>query len=86
MEKFETVYVVGKCINATVVIKGLEDETFESQDLNLSFDDTGQLDQEIDFNSLPTIKPDIRLPKTDFYWKLANDLFTANRKCKQEAY
>ena len=57
------------------VIKGLEEETFESHDLNQSLDDTGQPDQEIELNSLPNIKPGIRLPKTDLDWKLANDFF-----------
>ena len=43
--------------------------------LHSQLDDTGQPDQEIKLNSLPNIKPGIRLPKTDLDWKLANDFF-----------
>jgi len=57
------------------VIKGLEQETFEHQDINQSYDDTGQFDDEIDFSTMPDIKPGVRLPTSDLDWKLANDFF-----------
>ena len=57
------------------VIKGLEQETFEYQDINQSYDDTGQLDNEIDLSTMPDIKPGVRLPTSDLDWKLANDFF-----------
>ena len=60
------------------VIKGLEQETFDSVDVNETYDDTGQNEHQIISNSIPTIKPGIKLPKSDYYWKLANDFFTAS--------
>ena len=60
------------------VIKGLEQETFDSVDVNETYDDTGQIEHQINSNSLPTIKPGIKLPKSDYDWKLANDFFTAS--------
>ena len=57
------------------VIKGLEQETFAHEDINQTYDDTGQLDDEIDFSTMPDIKPGARLPTSDLDWKLANDFF-----------
>ena len=54
------------------VFKGLEQETFEHQDINQTYDDTGQLDNEIDLSTMPDIKPGVRLPTSDLDWKLAN--------------
>lgn len=39
------------------------------------FDDTGQLDYEIDLDSLPYIKPGIRLPNLDLNQKLRSEFF-----------
>ena len=57
------------------VITGLEQETLEHQDINQSYDDTGQLDNEIDVSTMPDIKPGARLPTPELDWKLANDFF-----------
>ena len=42
------------------VIKGLEQETFEHQDRNQTYDDTGQPDYEIDLNAMHDIKPGVK--------------------------
>ena len=58
------------------VIKGLEHETYES--LEHCKIDTGQnVSTDIDWDLLPSIKPGIRLPKTDLDWTLANAYFVA---------
>ena len=46
-------------------------------DVNKTYDDTGQIEHQIKSNSIPTIKPGINLPKSNYDWKLANDFFTA---------
>ena len=58
------------------VIRDLEEETFESLEQN-NLNDTGQNDDNIDWDSLPTIKQGITLPKSDEQWKLANKYFAA---------
>ena len=60
------------------VLKGLEQENFDSVDVNETYDDTGQIERQINSNSIPTIKPDIKLPKSDYDWKLADDFFTTS--------
>ena len=60
------------------VIKGLSEETFESLDTDEASDDTGQIEHNIDFTSTPKIKAGVKLPKSDFDWKLANDFFAAS--------
>ena len=60
------------------VIKGLDQQTFESVDLNQTYDDTGQIDHQIDFKSIPNIKPGAKLPKSDNDWKLANNFFASS--------
>ena len=58
------------------VIKGLENETYES--LQNHGIDTGQSDcSAIDWDSLPSVKPGIKLPKSDLDWQLANSYFAA---------
>ena len=57
------------------VVKGLEQKTFEHQDINQTYDDTGQLDNEIEFSTMPDVRPGAGLPASDFEWKLANDFF-----------
>ena len=57
------------------VIKGLEQETFEHQHITQIYDDTGQLDNEIYFSTMPGTKPGVRIPTSDLDWKLANDFF-----------
>ena len=51
---------------------------FDSVDINETYDDTGQIEHQINVNSIPTIKPGIRLPTSDDDWKLANDCFSAS--------
>ena len=58
------------------VRKGLEQETFDSLDINEAYDDTGQIEHQINVKSIPTIKPGIKLPKFDYDWKLKNDFFS----------
>ena len=41
------------------VIKGLEQETFQHQDRNQTYDDTGQPNYEIDLNAMTDIKPGV---------------------------
>ena len=58
------------------VIKGLENETFESLESNDI--DTGQTAcNAIDWDSLPNVKPGIKLPKRDLDWQSANNYFAA---------
>ena len=58
--------------------KDLDEETFESVHLNQTYDDTRQIDHHIDSNSIPNIKPSVKLPKIDNEWKLTNDFFAAS--------
>ena len=60
------------------VIKGLSEETFESLDTDEAYEDTDQIEHNIDFTSAPKIKAGVKLPKSDFDWKLANDFFAAS--------
>ena len=58
------------------VIKGLENETYQS--LQNNDIDTGQSDcSAIDWDSLPSVKPGIKLPKSDLDWQLASSYFAA---------
>ena len=60
------------------VLKGLEQETFDYVDVNETYDDTDQSEHQINSNSVPTIKPGIKFPTSDYEWKLANDFFIAS--------
>ena len=60
------------------VTKGLSKETFESLDIDEAYDDTGQIEYNIDFTSTPKIKAGVKLPKSDYDWKLANDFIAAS--------
>ena len=48
------------------ILKGLDQETFNSMDVNETYDDTVQIEHQINSNSVPTIKPGIKLPKSDY--------------------
>ena len=47
-------------------------------DVNETYDDTGQIEHQINANLVPTIKPGIKLKKSDYDWKLSNYFFTAS--------
>ena len=55
------------------VRKGLEKESYDSVNVNEIYDDTGHIEHQINSNSIPAIKPGIKLPISDYEWKLAND-------------
>jgi len=38
------------------ILKGLEQETFDFVDINETYDDTGQIEHQINVSSIPTIK------------------------------
>ena len=59
------------------VIKSLTDETFEELEETENID-TGQELASVDFDSMPTIKPGIKLPKSDDQWKTTNAYFAAS--------
>ena len=54
------------------VIKDMSSETFEVLEQS-DFTDTGQDLESVDWDSLPNIKPGVKLPKSDDQWKLANE-------------
>ena len=58
-------------------IKDMSSETFEVLEQS-DFTDTGQDLESVDWDSLPNIKPGVKLPKGDDQWKLANDYFAAS--------
>ena len=55
----------------------MSSETFEVLEQS-DFTDNGQDLESVDWDSLPTIKPGVKLPKSDDQWKLANDYFAAS--------
>ena len=57
---------------------GLDKETFQPVDLYQIYDDTGLIEHQIDCNSIPNIKPGVKLPKSDQNWKLAHEFFAAS--------
>ena len=52
------------------VITSLEDKAFEIEEHTDI--ETGQIDNTVDWNSLPSIKAGIKLPKNDAQWQTAN--------------
>ena len=57
------------------IITSLDSKTFEiKQQTNVN---TGQISNNIDWNSLPSIKVSINLPKSDAQWQAANMYFTS---------
>ena len=59
------------------VVKDMSSEMFEVLEQS-DFMDTGQYLESVDWDSLPNIKPDVKLPKSDDQWKLATDYFAAS--------
>ena len=57
------------------VIIGLTDETFEVLEETENID-TGQTVDSVDFDSMPTIKPGIKLLRSDDQWKTTNAYFS----------
>ena len=57
------------------VITSLESETFEIEEQTDT--DTGQIHNNVDWNSLPSIKAGIKLPKSDAQWQAANMYFAS---------
>ena len=59
------------------VIKDMSSEMFEVLEQS-NFTDTRQDMDSFYWDSLPNVKPGIKLPKSNDQWKLANDYFAAS--------